>query len=485
MITRLLTASINKKLGAGKAIIVMGPRQVGKTTMLKEIAEKKRPYLFLNGDDPSVQQQLEGANTQTLKQLIGKYTLVFIDEAQRIKNIGITLKLITDVLKNVQLLVSGSSALELASEINEPLTGRKWEYQMYPVSWEELVDYLGYSDAHQQLEQRLVYGMYPEVITRQGEEREVLQQLASSFLYKDLLSLGGIRKPDLLEKLLRALALQLGNEVSYNELATMLQVDKNTIISYIQLLEKAYVIFRLEPFSRNHRNEITTNRKIYFFDNGIRNALVANFNPMGLRQDTGALWENFLISERMKRLHYHYETANTYFWRTHAQQEIDYIEDRNGYVFAYEFKWGKNAKAKFPKTFSVYYPKAIMQLVTPQNFEEFLVVPPADEITFADDYSISRISRLLDTAEWNNYKNPTEVVLYEIPTGRLLYKAKNLEQLKTFLVEQANDAAEANFPSNDDDRDTYNKFYKGGDKLVSIVLKEKKYAQKLAKMKWK
>ena len=232
MINRLLTPIIRSKLGKGKAIIVLGPRQVGKTTLLKEIAEKKGTYLFLNGDDPTVQQQLEGANTQTLKQIIGKHTLVFIDEAQRIKNIGLTLKLITDQLKNVQLLVSGSSALELASEVNEPLTGRKWEYQMYPISWQELYDYLGHLDAHSQLEQRLVYGMYPEVITRQGEEREVLQQLAGSYLYKDLLSLGGIRRPDMLDKLLRALALQLGNEVSYTELSNMLQVDKNTINNY-------------------------------------------------------------------------------------------------------------------------------------------------------------------------------------------------------------------------------------------------------------
>lgn len=373
MINRLLTPIIRNKLGKGKAIIVLGPRQVGKTTLLKEIAEKKGTYLFLNGDDPTVQQQLEGANTQTLKQIIGKHTLVFIDEAQRIKNIGLTLKLITDQLKNVQLLVSGSSALELASEVNEPLTGRKWEYQMYPISWQELYDYLGHLDAHSQLEQRLVYGMYPEVITRQGEEREVLQQLAGSYLYKDLLSLGGIRRPDMLDKLLRALALQLGNEVSYTELSNMLQVDKNTINNYVQLLEKAYVIFRLPPFSRNLRNEITSSRKIYFYDNGIRNALVANFNPLGLRQDTGELWENFLISERMKLLHYNSKWANTYFWRTHAQQEIDYIEERDGAIFAYEFKWSKTKKAKFPKTFIGAYPKAKLLMVTPANFEEFIM----------------------------------------------------------------------------------------------------------------
>lgn len=372
MIQRRLTSIIHKKLGTGKAIIVLGPRQVGKTTLLKDIAENKGPYIFLNGDDPIVQQQLEGANTQTLKQIIGKQKLVFIDEAQRIRNIGLTLKLITDQFKDVQLLVSGSSALELASEVNEPLTGRKWEYHMYPLSWQELHNHIGHLDAHKQLEQRLIYGMYPEVINNQGDERETLQQLAGSYLYKDLLSISGIRRPEMLDKLLRALALQVGNEVSYNELANMLQLDKNTINSYIQLLEKAYVIFRLQPFSRNLRNEITSSRKIYFYDNGIRNALIANFNPVELRQDVGVLWENFLISERMKLLHYQNKWANTYFWRTHAQQEIDYIEERDGELFAFEFKWNKRVKFKVPPTFSSAYPKAITKLITPENFEDFI-----------------------------------------------------------------------------------------------------------------
>jgi predicted AAA+ superfamily ATPase len=372
MIKRVLSSSIEKKLGAGKAIIILGPRQVGKTTLLKTLAEKQDNYLFLNGDDPSVQQQLEGANTQQLKQIIGKHKLVFVDEAQRIKNIGLTLKLITDQFKKVQLLVSGSSALEIASEINEPLTGRKWEHQMYPVSWQELHAHYGHITAHAQLEQRLIYGMYPDVITHQGEEREVLQQLAGSYLYKDLLSMSGIRKPELLDKLLRALALQLGNEVSYNELSGMLQVDKNTINNYIQLLEKAFVIFRLQPFSRNVRNEITSSRKIYFYDNGIRNAIIANFNSLAMRQDTGALWENFMVSERMKFMHYKNNAVNTFFWRTSTQQEIDYLEERDGKLFAYEFKWNKKASAKFPKTFSVNYPKAKLQMVTSGNFEEFI-----------------------------------------------------------------------------------------------------------------
>lgn len=372
MIFRTLAGVIVKKLGTGKAILVLGPRQVGKTTLLQGIAKNSGPYLFLNADDPAVRYRLEDVNTEGLKQIIGKYKLVFIDEAQQIKNIGQTLKLIADGFKKVQLLVSGSSAFELANKLNEPLTGRKWEYKMYPVSWQELQNHVGSVAAHSQLEQRLVCGMYPDVIMHPGEEKEVLQQLAGSYLYKDILAMGGIRKPELLDKLLRVLALQLGNEVSYNELSGMLQVDKNTINTYIQLLEKTFVIFRLQPFSRNLRNEITSSRKIYFYDNGIRNAIIANFNAPALRQDTGALWENFLISERMKYLEYKSKWANTFFWRTSTQQEIDYLEERDGKLFAYEFKWNKKARPKFPKTFATHYPKATLQLITPANFEAFI-----------------------------------------------------------------------------------------------------------------
>ncbi len=372
MINRELEALIVPKLGKGKAIIILGPRQTGKTTLLRKIAGNTGAYKYIDCDDAVTRMQLETVNTEEIKRLIGHSGLVIIDEAQRVKNVGLVLKIICDQVRNVQLLVSGSSSLDLMSEINEPLTGRKWEYFLFPVSWTELSNNISYLTALQQLEARLLFGMYPEVINNAGSEKEVLQQLSGSMLYKDLLSFNGIRKPELLHKLLRAVALQLGNEVSYNELSRILQVDKKTIMNYLDLLEKAFIVFRLNPFSRNMRNEISTNRKIYFYDNGIRNALIANFNRLELRNDTGALWENFLISERLKRNHYTGYWANSYFWRTTSKQEIDYIEESDGSLFAYEFKWSGAKTSRLPKSFERSYPASIFNLITPKNFTGFL-----------------------------------------------------------------------------------------------------------------
>ncbi len=372
MIERQLENVIESRINSGKAIVLLGPRQTGKTTLLTKIASKIGDFLLLDCDEIFIRERLEDANFENLKQLVSSHNLVFIDEAQRAKNIGLSLKIITDRIKTVQLLVSGSSSLELANEINEPLTGRKWEYLLLPISWHEFHSHYGYLKARQQLEQRLIYGMYPDVINHTGNEESVLKQLSSSYLYKDLLSIQSIRKPELLSKLLKALALQLGNEVSNNELANLLGASKDTIASYLDLLEKAFIIFRLEPLSRNLRNEISTNRKIYFYDNGIRNALISNYYPLSLRQDTGVLWENFLISERYKYLMNRQISANTYFWRTTQQQEIDYIEERGGKLYAYEFKWSVKAKAKFSKTFSqAYNPE--QQIVNKDNFEQFLM----------------------------------------------------------------------------------------------------------------
>lgn len=253
MIQRELEAVIRNKLLTGKAIIVLGPRQTGKTTLIKKIVNDFEDHIFLNCDNPVTKALLEGANTEQLRRIAGEQKIVFIDEAQRVKNIGLTLKLITDEMPDVQLFVTGSSSLELANEVNEPLTGRKWEYMLYPVSWKELLDYTGFLKTKMQLENRLIFGMYPEVISGDGNELEILMQLSDSYLYKDLLQFQGIRKPEILGKLLQALAFQVSSEVSFNELSNLLQVDKNTISNYIDLLEKAFIVFRLTPLKRNLR----------------------------------------------------------------------------------------------------------------------------------------------------------------------------------------------------------------------------------------
>lgn len=370
MIKRDLENKIINRFGTGKAILLIGPRQVGKTTLFNKLLEGKE-YLFLNGDDPTVRKLISNPNLEQLKNIIGNYKIVFIDEAQRIDNIGLTLKLITDQLKSVQLLVSGSSAFELNNQTQEPLTGRKWEYQLYPISWDEFENNVGYLKAQQQLELRIVYGMYPDVINNFGDEKEILKQLTDSYLYKDLLSYGGIRKPEILEKLLRALAFQIGSEVSYNELAQLLGIDKKTVSNYIDLLCQAYVIFKLPSFSKNLRNEIKTNQKIYFYDTGVRNMIIGDLNPLEMRQDKGNLWENFLIAERLKYNAYNGSLSKGYFWRTVQQQEIDYVEEEAGTITGFEIKWNPKSKVKIPKSFTEAY-KTEVKVITNENFREFL-----------------------------------------------------------------------------------------------------------------
>lgn len=373
MIYRKLKPLIESKLFKGKAIILLGPRQTGKATLLREITSNyKQELLWLDADEPFVRNQLSGPNITDLKLLIGGHKILVIDEAQQIRNIGLTLKLITDHLKSVQLLVSGSSALELAEATSEPLTGRKFEYFLFPLSYQELHDHYGWPEEKKMLPHRLIYGTYPETVTSVENFRETLGLLAGSYLYKDIFKYKDLRRPELLESLLQSLALQLGSEVSYNELSQMIGADAETVRRYVDLLEKTYVIFRLRSFSRNVRNELRKSHKIYFYDNGIRNALINNYNPIELRTDKGALWENFLISERLKYLHYNGHYANRYFWRTHQQQEIDYIEERDGVLHAFEFKWSGKVRAKAPLTFSNNYPEHTFNVITQENYESFL-----------------------------------------------------------------------------------------------------------------
>lgn len=372
MIQRIQELNIKKQFYKGKAIILIGPRQTGKTFLLKKIlSELNEEYLLLDGDDTAVERLLNRPNTQQLKQIIGTNKIVFIDEAQRINDIGITAKIIVDQFKEVQLILSGSSSFDLTQKVQEPLTGRKYTNFLYPISWKEWQENVGFVNAEQDLENRLVYGFYPDVLMQKTDSVRILRELTDSYLYKDILIYGNIKKPAFIQKLLQALAYQIGNEVSYRELSEMVELDQKTIASYIDILEKAYVIFRISSYSKNLRNEIKSKRKIYFFDNGIRNAIIGQLQPLALRQDTGALWENFLISERIKYLHYNSIYANQYFWRTVQQQEIDYIEEVNGNLFAFEFKWNVKKKIKFPKTFSENYPAKLMG-VNRDNFREFI-----------------------------------------------------------------------------------------------------------------
>ncbi len=350
MYKRYLEQEIKKRVGSGKAIILLGPRQVGKTTLIEKIL-KNKDYLLLDGDDPQIKRILTEPNTEQIRSIIGKHKFVFIDEAQRIKGIGLTMKIITDRIKGIQLFASGSSSFDLSNSLNEPLTGRKWEYRLFPVSWEEYENHHGYLYSEQQLENRLLFGFYPDVLNNPGDEIPVLKNLVSSYLYKDILSFSNIQKPEVLDKLVQALALQVGSEVNYSELAQTVNSDKNTVSKYIEILQKGFIVFKVGSFSRNLRNEIKMNKKIYFYDNGIRNMVIGNFDPLELRTDKGALWENFLISERIKQIEYKESLARYYFWRTKQQQEVDFVEETGGKIYGYEFKWKNRQKARIPKTF--------------------------------------------------------------------------------------------------------------------------------------
>ena len=374
MIKRLLQDTIEARMFSGKAIIVIGARQVGKSTLFKMILEKHdEPTLSLNCDEPEVKEMLTQMNTQELKLLIGNNKIVMIDEAQRVENIGMTLKRITDNFPDVQLLVTGSSSFELQDKLNEPLTGRKFEYHLFPLSTGELLQAQGLLSVKQTLENRLIYGSYPDIINHTDDAKELLNYLSSSYLYKDLLSLESIRKPALLSKLLTALALQVTSEVSYNELAQTIGTDSKTVEKYIDLLEKCYIIFKLNGFSRNLRTELKKAKKFYFYDNGIRNAILQNFAPLALRQDVGALWENFFISERIKANQYAGRYVNIYFWRTNQQQEIDYIEESDGSFSVFEMKWNpKRANTKMPSTFINTYDVKEQAIVTPDNWLQWL-----------------------------------------------------------------------------------------------------------------
>ncbi len=374
-ISREMTDRIKERFFQGKAIILLGPRQSGKTTLIKAVlGRSEEKHLMVNADEPDVRELLQDATSTRLRAIIGENRIFCIDEAQRIPNIGLTLKLLTDQIPDIQTIATGSSSLELNSSIAEPLTGRKFEFTLYPFSFAELAAHYGLLEERRFLEHRLIYGAYPEIVTSPGREEELVRLLAGSYLFKDLLILDGIKKPALLEKIVKALALQLGNEVSYHEIGQLTGADSHTVERYIDLLEKAFVLFRLPAYNRNVRNEIKKGKKIYFWDIGIRNALIGNFLPLASRTDTGALWENYLVSERFKMMGNKGLHAAGFFWRTTQQQEIDYVEERGPELSAFEFKWNPSKKkVRFPKTFVAGYPGAQTDVVTPADYDRFLI----------------------------------------------------------------------------------------------------------------
>lgn len=373
-IMRFLENRIKSRFFKGKVILLFGPRQAGKSTLIEKILQEiGQPWIYFSGDESDTRELLSNTTSTKIKALIGENKIIFIDEAQRIQEIGLTLKIITDQLKDIQVIASGSSAFELANRVNEPLTGRKYEFLLFPLSFSEMCKQHGLMQERRLLEHRLIFGYYPEIVVKSGSEIELLKLLAESYLYKDLLILEQVKKPALLEKLVKALALQVGSEISYQELGQLVGADNSTIEKYIQLLEKAYVVFVVPAFSKNVRNEIKKGKKVYFYDVGIRNAVINNFGHLSTRVDVGALWENFFISERKKFHEYQKTGTKLYFWRTTQQQEIDLIEETSDTLHAFEIKWSEKRKVRFPQTFTANYPEALTSVVHPNNIEEYLM----------------------------------------------------------------------------------------------------------------
>lgn len=374
MIKRDIGPLVHDCLFQGKTIILYGARQVGKTTLIGQLLQNFQPTpLSLNADETDVRSMLTNVQTTQLKAIFGDHKIIVIDEAQRIPDVGLTLKIIHDSFPDIQLIATGSSSFELANKVSEPLTGRKFEFFMHPLSFAEMVAHHGFLTEKRSIEHRMVFGYYPDIVNHQGKELRRIKSLVSSYLYKDLLMIEQVKKPILLEKILKALALQLGNEVSYHELAQLLGSDKGTIEKYIDLLEKVYVVFRLNGFNRNVRNEIKKGKKVYFFDNGVRNAILGNFSPLINRTDVGVLWENFLVSERRKYLSNKEVGCQSYFWRTTQQQEIDYLEEYHDRFLTFEFKWNQRSRASLSKTFANAYPNHTYQVITPENVHEFII----------------------------------------------------------------------------------------------------------------
>ena len=367
--------NLKKLLAPNKTVIIYGPRRCGKTTLLNKFMEKiKESYLLVSGEDITVQNYLSSQSIEKLKSFVGKNSLLAVDEAQKIKNIGLNLKLIIDHIKGIKIIATGSSSFELAGQVGEPLTGRKYTLKLFPLAQMEISQIEKRHETEAHLETRLIYGSYPEAVTAASDrDREkYLKEIVSSYLYKDILEMDGLRHSEKIVRLLQLLAFQIGQEVSYAELGSQLGMSKNTVERYLDLLEKVFAVYKIIGFSRNLRKEISKNPRYYFYDNGIRNALINNFNPLLLRNDIGMLWENYIISERIKKQEYLQISFNNYFWRTYDKKEIDFVEERGGKLYGYEIKWGKD-KVKPPKEWLSTYKNAQYQLINRENYLEFII----------------------------------------------------------------------------------------------------------------
>lgn len=377
MIKRAQQNSIEKIFGR-KAVVILGPRQVGKSTLLHQLFDANSNVLWLNGDNQDVRDLFNEFSAEKMRTIMGRNTILALDEAQRIPEIGLKLKIITDQLKDIRLIATGSSSLDLAAGLNESLSGRKREFILLPLSFKELADEHGLLEEKRLLHRRMIYGYYPEVVTTPGEERDILHEIVGSYLYKDILNLDLVAKPDKLTKLIQALAYQIGSQVSSSEISQLIGLDSKTVDRYIDILEKCFVIFRVNSFSRNLRNELKASKKIFFWDCGIRNAVINNFAPLENRSpvENGALWENWIIAERLKYNNILGRRVSPWFWRTKQQSEIDYLEDIDGQLSAYEFKWNQNSRASLPPSFAKAYPDTPFAVITPANPESFIFLEP-------------------------------------------------------------------------------------------------------------
>ena len=375
LVNRIIEPQILKSLTSNKVIVLIGPRRVGKTILIEQIIGKvDEPYLLLNGEDFSAVELLERRSIQNYRNILGEKKLLLIDEAQKIPGIGNMLKLMVDHIKGLKILVTGSSAFDISNYTGEPLTGRKTTYNLFTLSEQELDQVETEFQKQDNLQKRLVYGNYPELLQLKddGQKVEYLRDLVNSYLLKDIIAFENIRNADKIIDLLKLLAYQIGQEVSLQELGNQLAMSKNTVDKYLDLLSKTYVIYKVRGFSGNLRKEVTKNNRWYFYDNGLRNILIANVNPVSLRKDVGMLWENYVVSERVKFQRYTKMTVNNYFWRTYDQQEIDWVEERGGKLYGYEFKWNTKKQAKIPGGWKKAYKEAAFKIINPTNYLDWV-----------------------------------------------------------------------------------------------------------------